>query len=398
MGNNKNGYDKLRVMMGTAFTAALMFLLLLAFQSCAKKSNGMYGRQSAAPVIAATAVTKTVPIQVSTIGNVEAYSTVSVTAQAGGELKQVYFKEGQSVEKGDKLFLIDPRPYEAALEQAKADLLRDRAQYENAEQDVHRYEGLVTKDYVTREQYEQIQTNAEALSATVMADDAAVRNAQLQLGYCSIDAPISGRTGDLLIKTGNIVKANDTNPLVTIQQIKPVYVSFSLPEQYVSDIREYSQHRKLRVSVVPSSAPAAGPVTGSTNAPLTGVLTFMNNTVDTTTGTILLKGTFQNGKELLWPGESVNVTLTLTERHDAVVVPTPAVQTGQSGQYVFVIKADHTVDIRPVSVHYSYDGESIVDSGLAAGEQVVTDGQMSIVSGSHVTIQDGHGAPGKTAQ
>jgi membrane fusion protein, multidrug efflux system len=403
MRNNYGKHDKQVHLFKPAFLAVIVPLSILALQSCSKKSSGMYSQRTAVPVVAATAVKETVPIQISTIGNVEAYSTVSIKALVGGELKQVYFKEGQFVDRGARLFLIDPGPYEAALEQAKANLQRDRAQFENAEQDVNRYESLAKKDYVTQEQYEQIKTNAEALSATVMADDAMVKNAQLQLGYCSINAPISGRTGDLLIKTGNIVKANDTSPLVTIQQIKPIYVTFSLPEQYVSDIREYSQHKRLKVSVFSSSLSIAAPVTGTGKTdvlptPRAGELTFMDNTVDTATGTILLKGTFQNNREILWPGESLNVLLTLTEREDAVVIPTQAVQTGQMGQYVFVIKPDRTVDMRTVSVNYSYGSESIVDSGLNAGEQVVTDGQMRLVPGSHVAIQTGPGAAEKTAQ
>ncbi len=373
-----------------ALLAALITLLVLVFQSCSKKSTGMYSRKTAVPVVAAAAVKETVPMQISTMGNVEAYSTVSVKALVGGELKEVYFREGQFVDKGARLFLIDPQPYEAALEQAKANLQRDKAQFENAEQDVKRYEDLVKKDYVTQEQYEQIKTNAEALSATVMADDAMVRNAQLQLGYCSINAPISGRTGDLLIKAGNIVKANDTTPLVTIQQIKPVYVTFSLPEQYVPDIREYSQHKRLKVSAFLSGASAVEPVigTGKTDASLTGELTFMNNTVDTATGTILLKGTFQNEREILWPGQFVTVTLTLTSIPDAIVIPRRAIQVSQTGQYVFVVRQDNTVEARKIVSNYSYNHESIIEKGISPGEMVVTDGQLQLVDGSRVAIKN----------
>ncbi len=365
-------------------------LLMLVLSSCSK-SSGMHRKETASPVTVATAAKETVPIRVSTIGNVEAYSTVSIKALVGGELKQIYFKEGQDVEKGEKLFLIDPRPYEAALEQAKATLQRDRAQYKNAEQDVHRYQGLAKNDYVTQEQYEQIRTNAAALSATVMADDAMVKTAQLQLGYCSIDAPISGRTGDILMKAGNIVKANDSSPLVTIQQIRPIYVSFALPQHYVPDIREYSRHYRLRVSVVPSSIAAARPAAGTGRRdaykPQTGELTFMDNTVDTTTGTIALKATFRNKRELLWPGESINVTLTLTDLPDAVVVPTKAIQVSQQGQYVFVVGPDNTVETRPIVSNYSYKHESIIERGVSSGETVVTDGQLGLVNGSKIEIK-----------
>lgn len=330
------------------------------------------------PVSAAGVIQKTVPVQIKAIGNVEPYSTVSVKSQIGGILTRVHFKEGQDVKKGDLLFTIDPRRYEAALKQAEANLAKDIAQLENARKEVSRYEELVKKGYVAQEQYDQVLTNATALESTVNADKAVVENARLQLKYCYIYSPVNGRTGDLIVNEGNLIKANDDNPMVTINQIQPIYVNFSVAEQYLSEIKKYMSSSRLKVEVV---------IGKDESHPETGILTFMDNTVDTTTGTIKLKATFPNRERRLWPGQFVDAIMTLTAQPDAVVVPSQAIQTGQSGLYIFVIKNDLTVESRPVVVARSLNGETVIEKGLRPGEKVVTDGQLRLVPGAKVEIK-----------
>ena len=330
------------------------------------------------PVTAGVAVQKAVPVQVRAIGNIEAYSTISVKSQIGGILTGVHFREGQDVNKGALLFTIDPRTYEAALKQAEATLARDVSQLENARVEVRRYAELAKKGYIAQEQYDQIKTNADALEATVNADKAQVENARLQVKYCSIYSPITGRTGNLMANQGNLIKANADTSLVVINQIQPIYVTFSVPEQYLTEIKKYMASGKLKVAAF---------ISGDEAIPEQGVLTFIDNTVDMTTGTIKLKATFANKGRRLWPGQFVNVFLTLTTQPDAIVVPSQAVQTGQSGVYVFVIKKDMTVESRPVVVARSLDGESVIGKGLEPGEKVVTDGQIRLVPGAKVEIK-----------
>jgi multidrug efflux system membrane fusion protein len=329
------------------------------------------------PVLAAAAVLKDVPVQLTAIGNVEAYSTVEVNSRIGGQLVLVHFKEGQDVNKGDILFTIDPRPFEAALKQAEANLVRDTAQLNNARQQEQRYQELVKKGYVSQADYDQMRTNADALEATVKADKAAVENARLQLTYCFIYSPITGRTGNLLVHQGNIIKENDKT-IVTINQVQPIYVSFNVPEQRLAEIKKYSAGERLKVI---ASFPQ------SDGIPLQGELTFIDNSVDRTTGTIRLKATFANSDRRLWPGQFVNVTLNLTTRPNAIVAPSQAIQTGQQGQYVFVIRSDATVEMRPVAVSMTVGSESVIDKGVAPGEQVVTDGQLRLIPGAKVEIK-----------
>jgi multidrug efflux system membrane fusion protein len=345
--------------------------------ACSKKSVPP-PRMEKVPVTAATVIQKAVPVQLRAIGNVEAYSTISVKSQIEGVLTRVHFKEGQYVNKGDILFTIDPSPYEAALKQAEANLAKDNAQLENAHKEVSRYEDLVKKGYVAQEQYDQIRTNAAALEATVNADKALVENANLQLKYCYIYSPINGRTGNLIANEGNLIKANADNPMVTINQIQPIYVTFSVPEQYLNEIKKYMADGKLNVEAFISKEDVM---------PEQGVLTFIDNTVDMATGTIKLKGTFANKVKRLWPGQFVNVLLTLTMQPNAIVIPSQAVQAGQSGVYVFVIKSDLTAESRPVVVARSLDGESVIEKGLKPGEKVVTDGQLRLVPGAKVEIK-----------
>jgi len=354
-------------------------LVALFLFSCSGKKAELPKKQ-AVPITAATVIQKTVPVQVRAIGNVEAYSTVGVRVQIGGELLRVHFKEGQDVSRGELLFTIDPRPYEAALKQAEANLAKDTAQLENAKVDVGRYADLVKKGYVAQQQFDQVNTNFATLEATVNADTAMVENARLQLKYCYIYSPITGRTGGLVVNQGNLIKANADNPIVTINQIQPIYVTFSVPEQFLAEIKKYMAMEKVKVQAVVGS---------DESRPEEGVLTFVDNAVDITTGMIKLKATFTNAARRLWPGQFVNAIVTLTSQPNAIVAPAAAVQTGQNGQYVFLIKSDLTVESRPVVVSRTLSNEAIIEKGLQAGEKVVTDGQLRLVPGAMVEIRGG---------
>ena len=335
--------------------------------------------QLAVPVIVTAAMEKNVPVTLKAIGSVEAYNTVSIRARIGGALTRVAFKEGQDVKQGDLLFVIDPRPYQNALQAVLAALARDRAQAANAEADARRYAELIQKGYVARQQYDQVATTAEALKATVQSDEAAVEIARLNLQYCNILAPISGRTGNLMVHQGDQIKADDI-AMVVINQITPINASFSIPEQSLPEIRKYASAGSLTVE---ASFP------NDTGKPTKGELTFINNTVDLSTRTILLKATFPNTDKRLWPGQFVNVNLTLTTRSHAVVIPTQALQAGQQGPFVFVIKPDLTAESRPITPGQESNGETLIEKGLQAGEKVVTDGQLRLVPGARVEIRPG---------
>jgi multidrug efflux system membrane fusion protein len=339
------------------------------------------GPPPAVPVTAALAGKKDVPVQLRSIGTAEAYSTVSVKTMVNGQIVKVGFREGQEVRKGDLIFVIDPRPYEAALKSAEANLAKSLALKENAERDVTRYAFLIEKDLVPKQQYDQVMSNAAALAATVAADNAAVENARVQLGYCFIRSPIGGRTGNLLIKEGNVVKANDA-ALVTIHQVIPIHVTFSVPEQHLAEVRKYRDGGTLRIEAV---------IPGQEDKPARGTLAFISNAVDNQTGTIQLKGAFANEDRRLWPGQFVNVLLTLTTKPGAILVPTPSVQTGQKGQYVFVVRPDLTVESRPVVTGETSGGDTVIEKGVQAGERVVTDGQLRLVPGARVEIKAGLG-------
>jgi multidrug efflux system membrane fusion protein len=416
--------------------AAAGLLLVAVVGGAAACSDRASGTQRAAapavPVLVADAVRRDVPLDVGVIGTVQALTTVGVKAQVSGQLTKVHFTEGQDVKEGQLLFTVDPRPFEAVLAQAQANvgrdtaqlrqaeaahaqrqaevqqvianLERDQAQLENARVQEKRYKTLVEKELVAREQYDQFRTNLSALEATVQADRAAVENARaaaqaaqagvenaraviradealvetakLNLGYTSIRAPMAGRTGNLMLQAGNVVKANDDNPMVVIAQIHPIYVSFTVPQQHLSAIKQYMAAGPLSVRATPPGAAK----------PTVGRLTFVNNTVDPTTGTIQLKGTFDNAENVLWPGQYVEVVLTLTTE-SAIVVPSQAVQPGQQGPYVFVVKPDSTVQPRPVELGRRLAADTIITKGVAAGERVVTDGQLRLVPGSRVEIK-----------
>ena len=365
-----------RAILSAGLAVAILAALVMT-ASCRNKEQ----KRGGAPPVAVTVATveqKDVPVQIRAIGNIEAYSTIQVKAQIGGQLMKVHFREGQDVSAGDLLFTIDPRPYEAQIKQAEANLAKDNAQLAYAREEAQRYAELAKKGYVAREQYEQFHTNAAALESTVNADRAVLENARLQLKYCYIYSPITGRTGNLAVNAGNLVKANADTAMLTINQIEPIYATFSVPERDLAEIKKYTGQGKLGVDAF---------IAKDDTIPERGVLTFIDNAVDLNTGTIRLKGTFANEKRKLWPGQFVNVVLTLTTRPGVMLVPASAVQTGQEGQYLFVVKGDNTVESRPVTVGISVGDQTVIDKGVAAGEKVVTDGQLQLVSGSKVDIK-----------
>jgi len=369
--------------------ARLMFVALpLAAVSCSGGAGASapapaagVGRGAAAgpvPVTVATVERKSMPIEIRVIGTAEAYSTVSVHAQITGQLTEVKFKEGDDVTKGQELFVLDRRPLETALQQAEANLQRDIAQAANAEAQAKRYQDLAERGIATREQVDTSRAGAAATSATVEADRAAVENAKVQLQYATITAPLAGRTGALMVHEGNLVRANDTVPLVVINQVAPIYVSFSIPESQLPQLKRYMAQESLLVQAAPPND--TGPVAE-------GRISFVDNLVDQTTGTIRVKGTFPNEARRLWPGQFVNVNVTLTTDPGAIVVPTAAIQAGQQGQYAFVVKADKTVELRPVEVARTSATEIVLQKGLQPGETVVTDGQLRLVAGSRVSVK-----------
>ncbi len=361
----------------------MKLILSSALLSLALLLAGCSGQkvQSAAPpavaVTVATAEQKTVPVQVRAIGNVEAYTTVGVKPQITGEIMEVHFQEGQDVKKGQLLFSFDPRSFEADLQKAIGTLAKDKATANNDVLQAKRYEKLHQAGVVSKEQFDDMQSKAESSQANVEADQAAVEYARVQLSYCKIYSPVSGRTGNLMVHRGNIVKANPDNPIVTINQVEPIYATFSVPQQELPAIKQRRESGKLKVEAVLPDNPERAQ----------GTLTFIDNAVDLTTGTIKLKGTFENRDRRLWPGEFVNVVLTLSEQPNTVIVPSAAVQTGQNGQYVFVVKQDQTVDMRPIEPGWIVENMTVIRKGVQAGERVVTDGQVRLVPGAKVEIK-----------
>ena len=371
-------------------------LVLVALIAACKRGGQQQGPQQGegVPVTVAQVERKTVPQQVTAIGTVEPMHTVQVRTQVGGALDGVHFREGQEVSKGDLLFTIDSRPYQAALAQAQSAVQRDKAKMVDAEATARRYEELAKKEYVTQQQAESARADAAAMQATVRADEAAVEQAKLNLAYCAIRAPVTGRTGSLLVHAGNVIKANDVT-LVVIDQMQPIYVSFAVPERVLPQIRA-KQGEQLPVAArlsdqKPGEVPESSAIRGEAEQ---GVLTFVDNAVNSLTGTILLKATFANKDEALWPGSFAMATITLGEIRDATVAPSQAVQRGQQGQYVFVVKQDGTVESRPVVVATQDERQAVIEKGLVPGEVVVTDGQLRLAPGSRVQIKGGAAGSG----
>jgi multidrug efflux system membrane fusion protein len=335
--------------------------------------------RSSVSVAVAPVAKAAVPYDISANGVVEPLQTVAVQSQVSGILTRVTFAEGEEVHAGQVLFEIDPRPYQAALQQARATLAKDAAQARNAQRDAERYEALVKKDYVTQSQTDQARASALALAAAVQADSAAVEQARLDLEYTTIRAPISGRTGSLLVHRGNLVRATGSAPLVVINQIRPILVRFSVPQRDLPGIQHYSAGSTLAVRVSPVAGPAATPVSGT--------LSFVDNNVDTTTGTVMLKAKFANEHGTLWPGQFVTAELQLFVQHDALVVPSQAVLAGQDGSYVVIIDKAGSAQQRPVTAGRTVGDSVIIEKGLTLGERVVTDGQSRLFPGAKVDIR-----------
>jgi multidrug efflux system membrane fusion protein len=356
-------------------------VVALALSACSKSGDPPPARGAAPPAVpvrVATAVQQDVPVQIRAIARVEPYSTVTMRARVAGQIMSQHFTDGQDVQAGDELFSIDPRPFQAALGQAEGDLARDIALAKDAADEAAWQNSLLQQHVAAQREYDHAQAAADSLQATVRADQAAVSQARLNLEYCSVRSPLDGRTGAALTQAGNVVKADDT-ALVVVNQINPIYVTFSVPEQNLARIKEFQAERRLAVeATIPHDE---GP-------PEQGELTFIDNQVDRTTGMILLKGTFLNEKRRLWPGQFVNVILTLTTEEGVTVVPSQAVQTGQSGQYVYAVKPDQTVAMRPVVVGLAIEDRTVIQRGVNAGDTVVTDGQLRLVPGAKVTIKE----------
>ncbi len=350
--------------------------------SRAKEKLGAKG-PAAIPVAVTPALQLSVPVRQQAIGNVEPFSSVAVKARVDGQLVAVNFREGQEVKRGDVLFRIDARPFESALRQAEANALRDAAARDQARSQERRYQELLEKNFVSKEAYAQIATNAQVAEATAKASQAALENARLNLAYCTISSPIEGYTGKLLVQGGNLVKANDANPLVVLNQVKPIYVSFAVPEQALGEIRARLAAGPLVVEALPA---------GEARILAAGRLVFVDNAVDPTTGTIRLRGEFANTDKALWPGQFVNVSLRLREQPDAIVVPARALQTGPAGQYVYVVKPDMIAELRAVTVERT-EGEQAVVKGIARDERVVTRGALRLAPGARVEIRSESEAP-----
>lgn len=389
----------------TKFIAIVSFIFPVLAAGCSSP-QAQSGPPVFPPVPVATtqAVEESVPIQLRSVGTAEAYSTVEVKSQVAGPLLNVKFAEGANVNRGDLLFEIDSRPFREALRQAEAavakdqaqlrgaeaNLARSQAQLKNAKAEATRFEQLSKEGISTRQQEEQIRTMAEVAEHSVRADEAgsetiraaleadraAVEQAKLNLAYCEIHAPISGRAGNLLVHPGNLVKANGDNPLVVLNQLKPIFVTFGVPERYLGAISQQHSLRKLRVTAAPEKDAM----------PATGTLSVIDNTVDPNTGTVRLKAVFDNNDGHLWPGQFVNVILTLNTQ-TATVVPSETIQVGQQGSFVYVVKADGTVEPRPVNVGQTISGKVILEKGVAAGETVVTDGQSRLFPGAKISTK-----------
>jgi len=332
----------------------------------------------AVPVVIAPATRKPMPVRIEAIGTGQPIATVAVKSRVDGEIAEVKISDGQAVKAGDVLFVLDTRAAEAQLRQAEATLAKDRAQLENAKRDVGRYKPLTEKEFVSRQQLDTAQTNAAALEATMLSDQAIIDTFKVQLTYYTIRSPLDGRVGTIALKTGNAVKAQDTISLVTINQIKPIYVSYAVPQRELPGIR---------AAAGAGTVPVQATVPGDPGAPATGKIFFFDNQIDPTTGTISLKAIFDNADERLWPGEFVNVSSTLRVEAEAITVPSSAVQVGQNGSYVFVVKADNTVEMRPVTVNRTVGNESVIAKGLNGDERVVTDGQLRLTNGSRVEVR-----------
>lgn len=383
--------------------AALIFVLLAVQTACSSKGQEQSKSPAAVPVTVTKVVAKEMPVQINAIGNVQTVSGVSIRSQVTGRVLKVNFKEGDYVKKGELLFTIDSRPFDEAVKGAQANLqhdisavataqaalAKDAAQAKYAATEANRYDVLMKEGVVSKEDGEQFKANADAYAATLKADDsnietaraqvrqsqAAVDNAKVQLSYCQLRSPMDGRTGSSIVTEGNLVNPNDSSPLVTIDQVSPIYATFTVPEKYLPDVQKYASSGNLKV-VAQLDA----------NSSRVGTLSSFDNQVNQATGTLQLKASFQNNDNLLWPGRFVNIVLTLTNQPDAIVVPAQALQTSQQGQFIYVLKADQTVEMRKIVLDRTIGDEAVISSGLVAGETVITDGLLRITPGAKVQI------------
>jgi multidrug efflux system membrane fusion protein len=343
----------------------------------AKEGGKGKGGGGAVPVTVTRVLQEAVPVRLNAIGNVEAYSTVQVKARVDGQITDVKVREGAAVKKGDVLFRIDVRPFEAALRQAEANALRDAAARDHTRSQEKRYQELLDKNFISKDAYAQIRTNAATAEATANASQAALENARLNLEYCTIRSALDGYVGRVLLQAGNMVRTNDVNPLLVINQVRPIYVNFAVPEQNLPEVRQYMTKGPLAVDVIPAEPSAPRP---------SGRLIFIDNAVDPSTGTIRLRAQFDNADAALWPGQFVNVTLRLYEQPDALVVPSTAVQTGPEGHYVYVVSPEMVADVRRIAVQRTDGERSIIAKGLAKDELVVVRGQLRLGPKTRVQI------------
>src|ERR1700693_3486644 len=358
-------------------TAFCLVAFALLASGCAKQQAAPPARP-ATRVTVAKVIQKTMPVEVTAVGNVEAISTISIRAQVAGDVQNIHFKEGDFVKKGQVLLTIDPRPYEAALAQAKAALARDKATGKYNRAQAQRYKTLFDQGVVAAEQVDSFTSAADASDAVLNADEAAVKTAELNLEYCTIASPLDGRTGTVMVKAGNLVKVADV-PIVVINQVNPIYVNFTVPQQFWPDIKEDVDRGALHVKAT---------IPQDLGQPVEGTLTFIDNVVDSTTGSIHLRGTFENSQNRLWPGLYVSVLLTLSQQPNATVVPAHSIVTTQQGSYVYVVKAGNVVEQRTVIPSRTIDNDTVVDKGLQPGEVIVTDGQVNLVPNERIEVKN----------
>ena len=355
--------------------------LTIAFiaSGCGNKGQAPSSGRPPAPVVVANVEQRDIPLQIIGIGNVESYQTVQIRSQVNGQIQKIFFKEGDDVRQGQKLFELDKRPFEADLEKAIAQTKHDEATAENSRIQRERYTGLEKEGIVSHEQAGQLSAQAQADASAVEADKAAAQAARVQLQYTDIVAPIDARAGALMINLGNLVKANDTPYLVQLNQITPIYVTFFVPESNLARVRERFAAGQLKVLAYPK---------GQTDNPAEGRLTFIDNGVDTTTGMFKLKGTFENADRKLWPGQFVDVALELSTEKNAIIVPTRAIQTGQQGEYVYVVSSDNIAELRPVKTRGTYKDMTVIADGVNAGERVIVNGHLRVVPKGKVVVQN----------
>ena len=351
------------------------------------KAKGGKGGGASLIVRTARAVAKPMPVLIEAVGTVEPEQSVQVRAQVSGVLQTIAFREGDNVKAGQMLFEIDPRTFRAQYNQALAALERDKAQLENARAQQQRLEPLLKREFITRQEYDVAVTSAKSLEATVQAGQAAVEQARIQLDYARIVAPISGRTGQLAVRVGNLVPASGGGvPLVTINSTDPVLVGFSVPERQLEDIRRFQNEKEMRIEILPDRS---GPPVA------TGKLVFVDNTITPQTGTVLLKTRVENSREAIWPGQFVNVRVVLTVEQDAVVVPEAAVQPGQNGPFVYLVDSDSKVEVRPVRVSRQLGSEVVIGEGVKEGDHVVIEIPQALRPGATVRLADGESSAGE---